>query len=299
MGLDPRAVIAVARGEGGLVNRKNDIGDKAGGGSYGPFQLYAQGALPGKYRGNPNLADTWAWSPEGINYALRKMSGVAGGLHGEAAVRAIITKFERPKDPQGSIANALARLGNTSGRDPQIGGGPQEAPAPSSPSRPLAAPSGNLAFAQEMLKQIRAKNPSYQQAVQFSQNPEETAHSPSYRQPQAVESPQNASPGQRPPGRLLTQLKALGVLGAITSGERSVSANAATGGSPTSYHLPGGPAAYDLSPSSPKIPKLIQFARKNPGYFKEFFGPVGWHIKNGKIRQGQFPGHGDHYHVAR
>lgn len=297
MGLDPRAVVAVAMGEGGLRNRKNDIGDKAGGGSYGPFQLYAQGALPAKYRGNSNLADTWAWSPEGINYALRQMSGVAKGLSGEAAIRAIITKFERPADPQGSIANALGRLGN-------IGGGSKEAPvSSSSPGRPLAAPSGTpdnkLAFMHEMLEQIRSKNPSYQQAVQFSQEPAETAHAPGYRQPQAVESPQNPSPGQRPPGKLFAQLKALGLTGAITSGERSHEANASTGGSPTSYHLPGGPQAYDLRIDDPKIPKLIAYARKNPGYFKEFFGPVNWHIKNGKIRKGAFPDHGDHYHVAR
>jgi hypothetical protein len=125
-GIDPVAALAVARGEGGLVNRKDDIGDLAGGGSYGPFQLYAQGALPKKFRGNPALADKWAWSPAGIDYALRKMkeSG-ASGLKGEAAVNAIVRKFERPADPDTSVANAVARLGSI-----KLKGG-QPAPAPS------------------------------------------------------------------------------------------------------------------------------------------------------------------------
>jgi hypothetical protein len=110
-GLDPRAVLAVARGEGGLVNRPNDVGDLAGGGSYGPFQLYTKGALPAQYRGRPQAADAWAWSPQGINYALGRMASVgAAGLTGPAAVERIIRKFERPFDPDKSVRNALARL---------------------------------------------------------------------------------------------------------------------------------------------------------------------------------------------
>jgi hypothetical protein len=116
-GLDPAAVIAVARGEGGLVNRTGDIGDLAGGGSYGPFQLYAQGALPSRLRGNTRAADSWAWSPEGIRYALSKMaSSGARGLQGRQAVETIIRRFERPADPDRSVANAIARLGSSRGR---------------------------------------------------------------------------------------------------------------------------------------------------------------------------------------
>jgi hypothetical protein len=115
-GLDPAAVLAVARGEGGLVNRAGDIGDLAGGGSYGPFQLYTKGALPAQYRGRPQAADAFAWSPQGINYALGRMQAVgASGLRGADAVRRIITKFERPYDPQKSIAAALARLSEPGG----------------------------------------------------------------------------------------------------------------------------------------------------------------------------------------
>jgi hypothetical protein len=35
----------------------------------------------------------------------------AAGLKGEAAVRAIVTRFERPADPDTSVANAIGRLG--------------------------------------------------------------------------------------------------------------------------------------------------------------------------------------------
>lgn len=114
-GLDPRAVLAVARGEGGLVNRPGtqDIGDLAGGGSYGPFQLYAKGALPRRLVGNQAAADAWAWSPEGIRYALSKMAPFAKGRTGADAVRQIITRFERPANPQKSIALALGRLGSS------------------------------------------------------------------------------------------------------------------------------------------------------------------------------------------
>lgn len=111
-GLDPQAVLAVARGEGGLQNRVGDIGDLSGGGSYGPFQLYTKGALPAQYRGRPQAADSWAWSPAGIQYALGRMASVgARGQKGKQAVNTIIRKFERPAAPDKSVAAALARLG--------------------------------------------------------------------------------------------------------------------------------------------------------------------------------------------
>jgi hypothetical protein len=72
-GIDPAAAIAVALGEGGLVNRAKDIGDLAGGGSYGPFQLYAKGALPSRYRGNQTLAD------KSVRLALGRLGNIGGG----------------------------------------------------------------------------------------------------------------------------------------------------------------------------------------------------------------------------
>jgi len=124
LGLDPAAVLAVARGEGGLVNRPGtqDIGDLAGGGSYGPFQMYAQGALPKRLRGNRAAADAWAWSPAGIQYALTQISKVARGRKGRDAVVNIIRRFERPADPGSSIQAALARL--SSGVGQSVGASP-------------------------------------------------------------------------------------------------------------------------------------------------------------------------------
>jgi cell wall-associated NlpC family hydrolase len=139
-GLDPRAVLAVAMGEGGLRNRPDDIGDLAGGGSYGPFQLYAQGALPRRFRGRRNAADAWAWSPAGINYALNQIAKVARGQRGRPAIESIVTRFERPARPGASIEKAW-------GRYDQIGGGggalslpPARAAQGSTSPSPAAAP---------------------------------------------------------------------------------------------------------------------------------------------------------------
>lgn len=104
--LDPQAVIAVARTEGGLVNRADDRGD--GGRSFGPHQLYEQGALPKQFVGNPDAADAWAWSPAGFEYALRKMAEAgASGLRGQSAINTIVRKFERPADPDGQVSKAI------------------------------------------------------------------------------------------------------------------------------------------------------------------------------------------------
>ena len=100
--LDPAAVMAVARGEGGLG--WGAVGDS--GTSFGPFQLHRGGALPAGE--GPEFAN----SPAGIEYALRKMAeSGAAGLTGAEAINAIIRRFERPADPDSSVRNALARLG--------------------------------------------------------------------------------------------------------------------------------------------------------------------------------------------
>lgn len=104
-GLDPRAVLAIGRVEGGL--RRYAVGDQ--GTSFGPFQLHRGGALP---RGK---GAAWAGSNAGIDYALRGMSGVAKGLTGRAAVEAISRRFERPADPGAEIRKAMAFYGSSSG----------------------------------------------------------------------------------------------------------------------------------------------------------------------------------------
>lgn len=114
-GLDPQAVIAVARTEGGLVNRADDRGD--GGRSFGPHQLFEGGALPKQFVGRPDAADAWAWSPAGFDYALRKMvEAGAAGLRGQAAVNTIVRKFERPADPDGEVQKALGFLSSAPSR---------------------------------------------------------------------------------------------------------------------------------------------------------------------------------------
>lgn len=104
-GLDPRAVLGVGRVESGL--RRNAIGDQ--GTSFGPFQLHRGGALPA------GKGAAWAGSNAGIDYALRKMAGVAKGLKGRAAIEAIVRRFERPADPGSEIRKALAFYGSSSG----------------------------------------------------------------------------------------------------------------------------------------------------------------------------------------
>jgi hypothetical protein len=142
-GLDERAVIAVALGEGGLTPGWH-VGDRAGGGSYGPFQLYAQGALPQRFRGKPKLANRWAWSPQGIDYALRQMvKAGAGGLSGPQAVETIIRKFERPADPDKSVRLALSRYGGIQAGGAAPPEGPVRAQAIPSPS-PGAAPGPDI-----------------------------------------------------------------------------------------------------------------------------------------------------------
>lgn len=121
--LDPYALMAVALGEGGLRNRRGDVGDLSGGGSYGPFQLYARGALPARFRGRPLAADRWAWSPRGIDYALRQMLDYgAGGLRGRRAINTIIREFERPRDADASVAAALERYQQLRNGAPLPGG---------------------------------------------------------------------------------------------------------------------------------------------------------------------------------
>lgn len=298
--VDPDAAIAVARGEGGLQNREDDIGDLAGGGSYGPFQLYAQGALPQQYRGNPQAADQWAWSPEGIDYAISKMAeSGAAGLTGADAVNAIVRKFERPAKPDASVAAALGRLGTGGGQHSGgMGLGGETSTAMPAPGAPPGDNRRELAL--QLLQSRRSGGDRRDLLSQFSQR------LPS--QPPAQAAP--PSPGAPPGGRATSSpgggrtlpalLHSLGLDDAITGGERSVEHNREVGGSPTSYHLAGDNVdAFDLNPSDSDIPKLLQLARAHPDQFREVYGPADWHVKNGKLVRGRFPDHDDHWHVAR
>jgi len=122
-GLDPRAVLAVA-GQEGLGGGVGDNGH-----AFGPFQLNDAG---GVLTGRPGSHQAFAESPAGINWALDRIAGVARGLHGGQAVNAIVRQFERPKDPGGEVARALASYGG-----PISSGG--AAPTASSPAGAAAA----------------------------------------------------------------------------------------------------------------------------------------------------------------
>jgi hypothetical protein len=97
-GLDPYAVAAVSRVEGG--GRFGAVGDH--GTSFGPFQLHVGGALP------PGWTAADANSAKGVFYAMQHMSTVARGLQGLAAVNAIVRRFERPANPAGEVTSAFA-----------------------------------------------------------------------------------------------------------------------------------------------------------------------------------------------
>lgn len=107
-GVDPLAAIADAIHEGA----NGGIGDN--GTSYGPFQLHIGGALPAPYnqRGPNNpTTNAWAWSTNGIRYAVRQMatgSPSARGLRSHAAIAAIVNGFERPADRKGAYLTRAA-----------------------------------------------------------------------------------------------------------------------------------------------------------------------------------------------
>lgn len=113
-GLDPAAVLANAAGEG----LSGGVGD--GGHAFGPFQMNDAGGVLTNDPNPQHHTNAYAWSNAGINRALRAMATVAKGLHGEAAVRAIVTRYERPADTSGAIS---ARLGYLSRYQRMVGGG--------------------------------------------------------------------------------------------------------------------------------------------------------------------------------
>lgn len=114
--LDPRAVMAVASQEG----MSGGIGDN--GHAFGPFQLNnAGGVITGRFAGQtPQQINQWAWSPAGINYALGRIASVANGLHGQAAVSNIVSRFERPANIPREIAGASAAYGGLPAYTPAL-----------------------------------------------------------------------------------------------------------------------------------------------------------------------------------
>ena len=100
-GLDPWAVLAVARAEG--------LGAGAGdhNTSFGPFQLHIGGKLPASVaQSGVQSAQQWANSPQGIDYALNGIADVAKGLSGGSAISAIVSRFEHPTNVSGEVSRA-------------------------------------------------------------------------------------------------------------------------------------------------------------------------------------------------
>jgi hypothetical protein len=125
-------VLAVASQEG----LGGGIGDQ--GTSFGPFQLHYGGAYPSWAPQGQAASQAWASSPQGINYALGKIQGVAGGLRGPAAISNIVSRFERPADIPSEIAGATRAYGTVSVPSPA------RTVAPAGPGV-LAAPGGATA----------------------------------------------------------------------------------------------------------------------------------------------------------
>lgn len=118
LGLDPAAVLAVARQEG----MSGRVGD--GGHAFGPFQLNDAG---GVLTGRPGNHRAFAESRAGIDWAMQRMAQVAGGERGAQAVHSLVYEFERPQDKAGEAARALASYGK--GNLGGIGGAAVGAPS--------------------------------------------------------------------------------------------------------------------------------------------------------------------------
>ena len=162
--IDPAAAVAVAGVEGGVGY--GAVGDS--GTSFGPFQLHVGGALP------QGKDASWANSPAGLEYAIRKMAeNGAGGLTGQAAVNAIVRNFENPKNPDAEVARAYQGYGHIQGAqygtrlpiDPNTGEHfmhptPQSAPQ-SVVMNPQVGPSARQAFTSSLIDSIGKKNTDF------------------------------------------------------------------------------------------------------------------------------------------
>lgn len=142
--LDELAVFAEAYNEG----MGGGIGDS--GHSYGPWQLYTGGRLPRIYSKYPPYSaqvNAWAWSEQGIDYAMRGMAGTAAkGKHGLDAVTILTRDYEAPANWEAQnlvrqrTYEQLSRLGGGAWTFlAGIAAGPKGAPA-APPAAPTPAP---------------------------------------------------------------------------------------------------------------------------------------------------------------
>lgn len=245
--IDPNAVLAVSRMEG----LSGGIGD--GGHAFGPFQLNnAGGVITGRFQGeSPQQIQQWATSPAGIDFALGRIGQVAGGLSGQAAVRAIVSRFERPADIPGETSRAIAAYGTPSAAPvapmappPAAGGMP--APTPGRPFNLQAAlaqiSQGDYggfygSLGKHLAAPTQAAPPQPAAPLQPPQQP--TAPAPAHG---GMTIPIHGNIGRENPAFLSELTTAAHALGAVaivaTLGERSPQYNRAVGGATHSNHLP-------------------------------------------------------------
>lgn len=150
--IDPRAAIAVASTEG----LGGGIGD--GGHAFGPWQLNdAGGVITGRFKGwSPEQINAWAWTPAGIDEALRHIASVSGGMSGAEAVNNIVRRFERPADPDSEVRRATGSLGLTPTTGPVPNQGPQTIPRENG-SPPAPAATGEDTSARDLALSLLAQ----------------------------------------------------------------------------------------------------------------------------------------------
>jgi hypothetical protein len=162
-GVDTLAAVANALHEGA----GGGIGDQ--GTAYGPFQIHAEdGRLPqfvGKGANNAAV-NAWAWSDNGIAYAIRSMVNgrpSAKGLTGHPAVYAIVYGFEQPLDEKGAYKirateyDKLVKLGSGWAQyaapllaGPVGGGGVDTVPITTGPAATGSVPAAPIARWQDL-----------------------------------------------------------------------------------------------------------------------------------------------------
>jgi len=283
-GLDPQAVLAVARVEG----LGGGIGDH--GTSFGPFQLHIGGALP---RGIAN-PHQWARSQAGIDYALDRIASVARGKRGRAAVNAIVRRFERPARPDAEVARALGLYG----------GALPAAAGPLLPRQPvlqqpdsIGRPGVDIGGVLNMTRSIVGLPES---SVSLIPPPVAKVARPYTRQavPQKVDMAGFKHKTGKTINFLTAYAKPFGVQVTSTTHGNHVKG---------SYHYKG--RAVDFGGSPQGMAALARAALSHPQDFVEMFytgpGHPGFYIKNGKayplssLDRSVYANHHDHVHLAR
>jgi cell wall-associated NlpC family hydrolase len=161
------ALVGIAHHESGLNPRS--MGDN--GTSYGLFQLHTGGAL-----GNMSAAQARRYLDPHLNtnFALDHLQGILhNGMSTSQAVDAISRRFERPANPSGEIADALAWLRSGGGSGPSV----------SSTGLQPAAPVDSMAGMGAAVPQV---DPALAAAVRGAQANQRLLHLPYIKLPTGV-----------------------------------------------------------------------------------------------------------------